>query len=73
VKKQILFQVIPACFLDNTQSWKLMSDGSYERLTPEQTEREPFTAHNFFMENASLSGKGRSVTASQMLHLEDFN
>ncbi len=60
VKQQILWQIIPACFKDNTQSWQLMPNGDYQRLNPEITHRDSFSSHEFFMQNPSLSGRGHA-------------
>lgn len=61
VKKQILWQIIPACFKDNMQAWQLMPNGDYQRLSPEITDSDAFSAHDFFMENPSLSGRGHAA------------
>ena len=45
---------------DDVQSWILKPDGDYERLTPSDPAR-PFSAHQYFMTNPSLSGRGRKV------------
>lgn len=58
VKQQILWQILPAFFKDNTQSWQLMPDGNYQRLSPEITNTQAFCAHDFFMHNTSFSGRG---------------
>lgn len=65
VKQQILWQVMPAYFKDNTQSWLLMPNGDYERLTPQNTNQEAFSAHDFFMKNFSLSGRGQMILDNQ--------
>lgn len=60
VRRQILNQIMTANLLDNTNSWDLQSDGQYVRR--QISEGEPaFSAHTYFMENPSLSGRGASL------------
>jgi polyphosphate kinase len=62
VHEQIMGQIMIANIKDEKQSWDLNSDGTYTRRA---SDKKSFSAHDFFMTNPSLSGRGKAITAAE--------
>jgi polyphosphate kinase len=60
VHRQVLDQIMVASMNDEAQSWVLQPDGCYRRLSGARDGRA-FSAHDYFMNNPSLSGRGQKV------------
>jgi polyphosphate kinase len=60
VHQQVLQQIMVANLNDEAQSWVLDAEGGYRR-TPGWNRKGAFSAHNYFMTNPSLSGRGHKV------------
>jgi len=60
VHRQVLNQIMVANMRDEAQSWTLDSEGRYTR-DPAWDHPDAFSAHEYFMTNPSLSGRGQRV------------
>ena len=58
VRRQVLEEIMVSNLKDNTNSWELLEDGSYWRISGP---KEAFSAYEYFMTNPSLSGMGSAM------------
>ncbi len=72
VKAQIVSQIMAANMADVAQSWIMGPDGKFTRATWPEGEFA-FNCHRFFMENPSLSGRGKAGASDvpQLTHTAD--
>ena len=62
VRSQVMDQIMVANLKDDVQTWQMQSDGTYLRNKPG---RNPFSAHQYFMTNPSLSGRGSALNEAR--------
>jgi len=63
VHRQVLNQIMVANLNDEQQSWLMHEDGTYIRARADLSS-SGFSAHRYFMDNPSLSGRGSALEVS---------
>ncbi len=64
VHRQVLNQIMVANLNDDEQSWEMDSEGNYTRMAASDPD-SGFSAHRYFMDNPSLSGRGSALVVSE--------
>lgn len=59
VHEQVMGQIMLANLKDQKQTWQMHDDGTYTRVAHTDAS---FSAHEYFMTNPSLSGRGKALT-----------
>jgi polyphosphate kinase len=72
VHEQVMGQIMVANLADVAQSWHLTSDGRSERAKGFDAP-DAFSAHEYFMTNPSLSGRGKAIRGDQPPQIPQFN